>query len=406
MRVMIVHNRYRSAAPSGENRVVDQEGELLAARGHQVERFEYRSDDIDEWPAWRKGTLPARVVWNPAARRALGESLRRFGPDVAHVHNTFPLLSPAVLYACRDERVPVVSTLHNYKLLCASGDFFRQGAVCHDCAGGNPLASLAHRCYRGSALATVPAVLNGAVHGPAWRRLVSAYIFISAAQRDLMAGLRLDPRRVFVKHNFVPPVTGPRMPKRRRVVYVGRLDEAKGVPLLLAAWDRYRADAGDDALRLGVVGSGPLAGQVAEWAAGRPSVDVAGLVDRRRCLELVAEARAAVIPSQWEETFGLVAVEAMAVGTPPVVSAHGSFPELVTPGHDGVSFRPGDAADLAAVLHDVDANPGRYAEYGRRAEDTYRRRFDPETNVEELLRIYRFAASSPAPEPATGRPLT
>ncbi|MBO0828025.1 MAG: glycosyltransferase [Streptosporangiales bacterium] len=396
MRILVVHNRYRSAAPSGENRVVDQESAALTARGHEVERFEYRSDDIDGWPATRKATLPARVVWNPAARRELAATLRRFGPDVAHVHNTFPLLSPAVLYACRDAHVPVVATLHNYKLLCASGDFFRAGAVCHDCAGGSLLPAFRHHCYRGSAAATAPVVAGNVVHRRTWRELVSAYIFISAAQRRLMAGLRVRPDRAFVKPNFVPHVGLPDVPKRRQVAYVGRLDAAKGVPLLLAGWDRYRAVAGDDALRLVVAGDGPLGPDVRRWAEDRPSVDVLGHLTRSQCTDVLAASRAAVLPSQWEETFGLVAVEAMAVGVPSIAAAHGSFPDLVTDGRDGVLFRPGDAAELARAFTAVDRDPDRFAAYGLEARRTYETRFDVATNVDQLLGIYRFAVHNPA----------
>ncbi|HEX6444303.1 MAG TPA: glycosyltransferase [Streptosporangiales bacterium] len=395
MRVLVIHNRYRSAAPSGENRVVDQESEALAARGHDVERFEYHSDDIDGWPAARKATLPARVVWNPAARRDLAATLRRFAPDVAHVHNTFPLLTPAVLHACRDARVPVVATLHNYKLLCASGDFFRAGAVCHDCAGGSLAPALRHRCYRGSAAATAPIIVGNVVHRRAWRELVSAYVFISAEQRRLMAGLRISPERAFVKPNFVPYAPLPDVPTRRQVAYVGRLDAAKGVPLLLAGWDRYRADAGDGALRLVVAGDGPLGDEVRRWAADRPSVEVLGHLTRAECRDTLAASRAALLPSQWEETFGLVVVEAMAAGVPAVAAAHGSFPELVTEGRDGVLFRPGDADDLARALHEVDRDPERLAAYGREARRTYERRFDVQANVDQLLDIYEFAVRNP-----------
>lgn len=391
MKILIVHNRYRSAAPSGENRVVDQESAALTASGHDVEHFERHSDDIELWSPARKATLPAQVVWNRAARHALTAVLRRFHPDVVHVHNTFPLLSPSVLYACKDAGVPVVATIHNYKLMCASGDFFRDGNVCHDCAGGLPVAALAHRCYRGSAIATMPAVVGAVAHRRAWRDLVSAYIFISASQRQLLSGLALDPARVFVKPNLVPCEVHPSRARQRRVAYVGRLDAAKGVPLLLDAWDRYRAVAGDDALRLTIAGSGPLTEHVSRWAASRPSVELAGLLDKRRCFELLAGSRAVLLPSQWEETFGLVVVEGMAVGTPAVAAAHGSFPELVTDGVDGVLFRPGDPADLARALRDVDEDPGRFAAYGQRARSVYEHRFDPTQNISQLVDIYQFA---------------
>ena len=138
MRVLQVHNRYRSAAPSGENRVVDRERTALAALGHEVTTFGQSSDEIEGWSRLQQAALPARVVWSRAARRDLGRELAARKPDVVHLHNTFPLLSPSVLYACRDAGVPVVATLHNYKLACASGDFFRNGTVCHDCAGHPP----------------------------------------------------------------------------------------------------------------------------------------------------------------------------------------------------------------------------------------------------------------------------
>ncbi len=208
MKIMLVHNRYRSTAPSGENRVVDTEAEALAAAGHEVIRFERHSDDIETWSRARKAALPGRVVWSAEAHRDLAARLREHRPDVVHVHNTFPLLSPAVLHACRAAGVPVVATIHNYKLACASGDFFRDGAVCHDCAGRLPGPAIRHGCYRGSRAATAPVALAMTAHRRAWRSLVSAYIFISAAQRDLLTGLSLDPGRVFVRHNLIPARTG------------------------------------------------------------------------------------------------------------------------------------------------------------------------------------------------------
>jgi glycosyltransferase involved in cell wall biosynthesis len=395
MKILLVHNRYRSTAPSGENRVVDQESAALTALGHDVRHFERHSDDIENWPAWQKATLPGRVVWNPASRRDLAAALAEDRPDVVHVHNTFPLLSPSVLYACRSAGVPVVITLHNYKLLCASGDFFRDGEVCHDCAGGNPTAAVVHRCYRGSALATSTTVLNARGHRRSWRRLVSAYIFISESQRRLLGAMDFDPERSFVKPNAVPydgPVGGPR---QRQVTYVGRLDAAKGAPLLMKGWDAYRAVAGDDALRLVIAGGGPMLDEVTAWAATRPSVELRGLMNKKQVFELIGQSRGVVLPSEWEETFGLVVVEAMAVGVPPLASGHGSFPELITDGVDGALFEPGRPDALAKLLLDVDASPAKYDELGRQARTTYETKHRPEQSIEQLLEIYRYAIEHP-----------
>jgi glycosyltransferase involved in cell wall biosynthesis len=396
MKILMVHNRYRSTAPSGENRVVDQESEALTAAGHTVRHFERHSDDIEEWPALKKATLPARVVWSRASKHDLVRALLRHQPNVVHIHNTFPLLSPSVLYACRLTGVPAVITLHNYKLLCASGDFFRDGNVCHDCAGGNPASGVLHRCYRGSTLATATTVLNTRGHRGSWRNLVSAYIFISESQRRLMMpGMDFDPDRTFVKHNIVPydgPVGGAR---QRQVTYVGRLDAAKGAPLLMRGWDAYRATAGDDALRLVIAGGGPMLDEVTAWAAERPSVELRGLMSKPDVFKLIGESRAVVLPSEWEETFGLVVVEAMAVGVPPLASGHGSFPDLITDGVDGALFDPGSPESLAALLRDVDAAPAKYAELGRQARKTYESDHQLDHNVEQLLDIYRFAVAHP-----------
>ena len=396
MRILLVHNRYRSAAPSGENRVVDQEGEALTALGHDVMRFGRSSDEIEQWSMAKKASLPVRAIWSRETYRDLKAVLSQHRPDVVHIHNTFPLLSAAVLYACRDEAVPIVATVHNYKLACANGTFFRHGAVCHDCADGLAVQSVVHGCYRGSPAATAPVALSASLHRQAWRSLVSAYVFISASQRDLLRGLRLAPERVFVRYNLIPGHSGSRMARTPTVVYAGRLDEAKGARLLMDGWDRYTGRSGQPGLGLVIAGGGPLEGEVAAWASTRPSVEMIGQVSSGRCAELIARARAVLLPSAWEETFGLVAVETMAAGVPPIAAAHGSFTELITPGVDGVLFRPGDPAALALAIADVETNPERYEVYGDQARKTYEQRFDPQRSVEELLGIYRYAISHPA----------
>lgn len=395
MRIVVVHNRYRSAVPSGENQVVDREVTALAALGHDVVRFERSSDDIGHWSRAKKASLPLRVLWNADARRDLTGLLREHRPDVVHVHNTFPLLSAAVLYACRDAAVPVVATLHNRRLVCPRGDFFRDGSVCHDCASGSPVPALIHGCYRGSRLATAPVALAASAHRQAWRSLVSAYLFVSMSLRDQLAALNLARDRVFVRHHLIPRRDSAPALREPMVFYAGRLDEAKGVRLLMTGWQRYRSMAGDPGLRLVIAGSGPLEPEVRAWASSLPSAEFLGRVSGLRCAELMARARAVVVPSVCEESFGLAAVEAMAAGAAPVAAGHGALPELITPGLDGMLFQPGDPAALAAAVADVERYPARYESYGDRARQTYEQRFDPQDNLEQLLDIYRFAMTHP-----------
>jgi glycosyltransferase involved in cell wall biosynthesis len=338
--------------------------------------------------------LPVRSVWNRPVRVELATLIEEHRPDIIHVHNTFPLLSASVLEAAAQAGVPVVATVHNYKLLCAGGDFFRAGAVCHDCADGAVLPALRHGCYRGSRAATVPVAASLLLHRDRWRQLVSAFVFISASQRDAMRALGLAPERVFLKHNHVPDPRSAPTEREHAVVYVGRLDEAKGLPLLLRAWDELRCLRPESNLRLVIVGGGPLEADVRRWAQRHRSVDMVGALPREEAVRMLARGSVAVVPSQWEETFGLVAIEAMAVGTAPLVPDHGSFPELVADGL-GARFTPGSVAGLVGLLADVDDRPTDYLARGSRGRAHYEENFGPERDVEDLLEIYRFARAHP-----------
>jgi glycosyltransferase involved in cell wall biosynthesis len=406
MKILVVHNRYRAIAPSGENAVVDQEASVLSSRGHDVVLFQRHSDDIAAWSPLRRATLPIRVLWSQESHRGVTAALTEFTPDVVHVHNTFPLVTPSVLYACRDASVPVVVTLHNYRLACASGDLFRAGRVCHDCLGGSTLPALAHGCYRGSRVATTPIVLGSWLHTKAWRTMVAAYLFNSGAQRDLLAPVGIPADRSFVKHNFVPPPPQQTdVATEPLVAFVGRLDVAKGAPFLMQAWDAFRVRRPRSSLRLVVAGGGDLAATVAQWTMRHPTVTMAGHVSRPEVSAILARSRAAVVPSQCEETFGMVAIEAMAAGTPAVASAHGGLPELVSPGIDGALFPPTDLDALVDIFVDIDDNPKRWDDYGRQARRTYQSRFGPEASIDRLLEIYQFAVEHPiAPASRSARP--
>jgi glycosyltransferase involved in cell wall biosynthesis len=411
MRILVLHNRYRPGAPSGENAVVDQESAALRDAGNEVHLVQRHSAEIETWSRPRRALLPAQLLWSGQSRRMLAEELARFRPDVVHVHNTFPLLTPSVLHACAEARVPVVATVHNFKLVCANGELFRDGAPCHDCLGGPPAPAIRHGCYRSSRAATATVATATSLHARSWRDLVSAFVFVSAAQRDRLAPWGFPADRCFVKYNFVtPPLPGVAgTPREAVLAFVGRLDAAKGAPQLMQAWDALLCRRPQTTLRLVIAGGGPLAEQVARWGSARPSVEVRGLVSRAEAGTILAGARAAVVPSQWEETFGLVAVEAMAASTPAIVAAHGALPELVTDGWDGALFPPRDVGALAQLFAEVEDGADLWAVRGARARQTYLDRFTTSENVERLLGIYTRAIEHPigwpTPRRVSGPPL-
>ncbi|MGV9279941.1 glycosyltransferase [Streptomyces sp. NPDC003730] len=390
MHVLVVHNRYNSAQPSGENNVVDQEVELLRAAGHRVGVFERRSDDIAGRSLPGKVAVPLLVPWNPAVRSELAARLRAERPDVVHVHNVFPLLSPAVLAACADAGVPAVATLHNYTQICPPGTLQREGRPCTECVGTAPLPAVRHGCYRNSRLATVPLVLSLSVNRRRWWSGVERFFCISAAQREVLVRAGMPAGRLAVKHNFVPDPDARRSGPGEHLLYLGRLAEAKGVRLLMAAWDEIAAGGGVG-VPLVIAGAGPLEDEVTAWAAGRDDVRHVGLYDPEQCRRAIARSVAVVAPSTWLEAFGLVVVEAMAAGVPTVAAGHGAFVELVEDGGTGFLHRPGEAASLAACLRRITAEPDLNRRMGLAARRRYERGFSPEVGLERLEEGYRTA---------------
>ncbi|MER6531029.1 glycosyltransferase [Streptomyces sp. NPDC001508] len=391
MHVLVVHNRYSSAQPSGENRVVDQEVGLLRAAGHRVEVFERRSDDIADRSLPGKAAVPLLVPWNPAVRAELTARLRTERPDVVHVHNVFPLLSPAVLAACADAGVPAVATLHNYTQVCPPGTLHRDGRACTECVGSRAsLPAVRHGCYRNSRLATVPLAVSLMVNRRRWWSGVERFFCISAAQRDVLVRSGMPSERLTVKHNFVPDPGARRAGDGEQLLFLGRLAEAKGVRLLMAAWDEIAADGGVG-VPLVLAGAGPLEREVTAWAAGRDDVRHVGLLDPDQCRRAVGRSVAVVAPSLALETFGLVVAEAMAAGVPAVAAGHGAFVELVEDGVTGLLHRPGDPASLASCLRRITAGPARNREMGQAARRRYEQRFSPAIGLERLVEGYRTA---------------
>ncbi|MGI5193281.1 glycosyltransferase [Streptomyces sp. CA-288835] len=390
MHILVVHNHYSSGQPSGENKVVDQEVELLRAAGHRVEVFERRSDDIAGRSLLGKAAVPLLVPWNPAVRKELAARLRTSRPDVVHLHNVFPLLSPAVLAACADAGVPAVATLHNYTQVCPPGTLQRDGRPCTECVGSTPLPAVRHGCYRNSRLATVPLAVSLSVNRQRWWSGVERFFCLSATQRDILVRAGMPAERLVVKHNFVPEPGVCRAGDAEHLLYLGRLAEAKGVRLLMAAWDEIAASGGVG-VPLVIAGAGPLEQEVTAWAAGRDDVRYVGLLDPAESRKAVARSVAVVAPSTWLEAFGLVVVEAMAAGVPVVAAGHGAFVELVEDGVTGLLHRPGEPASLASCIRRIAAEPDRNQEMGQTARRRYEQRFSPAVGLGRLVDEYRTA---------------
>jgi glycosyltransferase involved in cell wall biosynthesis len=380
-RVLVVHNAYQQRG--GEDSVVASEIALLERHGHAVTLYQRHNDEIAAL-----GQLPLLqdTLWSRRTVREIGALVDGFRPEVIHAHNTFPLVSPSLYWAAGRHAVPVVQTLHNFRLLCPQGLLLREGRVCEDCVGHVPWRAVRHRCYRGSAAQSGAAAVMLQLHRAlgTWRERVGLYIALNefCRQKFIQGGLPAD--RIRVKPNFVEPVVAPAVP-RAGFVFVGRLSREKGVETLAEAMHRA-----PEAVALRVAGSGPDAGAL----AAAPRTRLLGALDAAAVRAEMAGAVALVLPSIWYENFPRTLVEAFAAGLPVIASRLGAMAELVEDGVTGLLFEPGDAQDLAARLAWAAAHPEAMARMGEAAQACYRRSWSPEANHAALMAIYDEAISS------------
>jgi glycosyltransferase involved in cell wall biosynthesis len=378
MRILIAHSRYRSGSASGENAVVADETRLLREAGHEVHVFEASvSGAFDALRA-----APG-IIWDPGRAAAIRRLIRRYCPDIVHVHNLFPALSPAVIRAAAAEGVPVVMTLHNFRLMCLPATFLRNGRICEDCVGRLPWRGVVHGCYRGSRAQSAVLATSLVLH----RRLgtfefVRRFVAVSGFVRDTYVAAGFDPSRIVVKPNFAWP--GPRREgPGAYFLYLGRLSHEKGVATLLRAW---RRDLG----RLLVVGDGPEAAPLRRLAPD--GVELRGAVAPEEARRLVTQARAVLVPSIWYEAFPRVVVEAYSAGVAVVASRIGALPEVVEDGVTGLLAEPGNPASWAAAVERL-GDDDLSERLGDGAFRAWATRYTPEANLRRLEEIYALAAT-------------
>ncbi|PTA46389.1 glycosyltransferase family 4 protein [Micromonospora sp. RP3T] len=325
MRIVVAHNRYREAQPSGENTIVDAEIAQLTAAGVEVLPFQRSSDEIPSMSKPAKALLPISPIWAPKAQHDLDRLLVEHRPDVLHLHNPYPLLSPWVVRTAHKRGVPVVQTVHNYRQVCSSGLYFRDGVICQDCRGralGVP--AIVHRCYRDSRAQSALMATTLAVHRPTWRS-VDRFIALTSAVADHLRDYGIPDERIVVKPNAVPDPGTP-APVGDGFLFMGRLSPEKGLDLLLAAWRRHPVGALGP---LRIAGDGELRRLAEAAAAERPDVRYLGQLDRQGVRAALTDSAVVLATSTWHDVLPTVIIEALAAGRPVLGTALGGIPYLV-----------------------------------------------------------------------------
>ena len=388
LKIVVVHNTYQQ--PGGEDVVFEQERRMLENAGHQVVPYCRSNWDVDSYHGVRLVNLAARTIWASDSRREFLQLLQQEKPDLVHVHNTFVMISPSIYSACSEARIPVVQTLHNYRLLCPTATFFRDGKVCEECLAGSLWQGVKHACYRDSYSASAVVALMLASHRlrDTWKREISCFIALSEFARNKFVEGGLPGEKIFVKPNFVSPDPGARTGDGDYALFVGRLSPKKRVDTLLEAWKRL-----SQPIPLLILGGGPDKERLTAQASaeGLAYVELKGHMPREQTLAAINQARFLIFASEWYENFPVTLVESFACSTPVICSRMGVMPEIVADGRTGVHFTPADPEDLARKVEWAWTHPKEMRAMGQEARREYEVKYTAEKNYPVLLEIYKRA---------------
>ncbi len=386
VKIIVVHNEYKFAG--GEDVVVRQEMAMLQAAGHHVVPYIRNNRELDAQGPLGKLLMAPKAAWAWDAKRDFDRLLREEKPAVVHTHNTLTMISPAVYWSCSEARVPVVQTLHNFRLFCPAGTYYRDGHICEECRTASLARSVRYACYRHSRPATAAVAGTLALHRllGTWQHKIDTYIaFHQFAKSKCIEG-GLPASKIAIKPNFVTPDPGPGNTNGSFAIFVGRLTPEKGIETLLKAWELLGTP-----IPLVVIGEGPLAPLVREAAAKNPALDFKGRLPREQVVQAMQAARFLVFPSEWYEGFPVTIAEAFACGLPVIASRLGSMQELIEEGRTGLHFTSGDPGDLASRAAWAWSHPERTASMAREARNEFLARYTAEKNYPLLLEIYERA---------------
>jgi glycosyltransferase involved in cell wall biosynthesis len=402
MRIVMVHNTYRE--PGGEDVVFESEKRMLERAGHRVIPYVRSNKDLQDATMVDRIVVASRMLWSSRAHREFTAVLEKEHPDIIHVHNTFMAISPSILWACSERGFPVVQTLHNFRLLCPAGNFFRDGVVCRECVDHSLLRSVQHGCYRNSRGATASVALMLAVHRAlnTWGASVTRFITLTQFAKDEFIATGFPAEKFVVKPNFTDPDPFERVGPGNYAVFIGRLVGNKGVRVLLNAWKKI-----PEQYPLQIVGDGPERGALeAEARESRLSgVTFRGRLSRDAVIETIKGARFMIVPSTLYEGLPMCIVESFACGTPVLCSRLGGLAEIVQHDLTGLHFSPGDAQDLATTVEWAWHHPLELAKMGRAARGKYETDYTAEKNYSLLMGIYEQAlAACASPSLAMAKP--
>jgi glycosyltransferase involved in cell wall biosynthesis len=385
MKILVVHNRYR--IPGGEDSVFADENNLLESNGHSIVRYVRSNDEINSGGLFNASL---QTIWSQSSYKDVRQVLVAEKPDIIHVHNFFPLISPSIFYAAQSMNIPVVQTLHNYRLWCLNAYFFREGGICEDCKD-SPflLPGIRHQCYRNSLAASTVLATMLSVHRalPTWDK-VDVFITLSKFAQNKFIEYGLPAHKMRLKPNFVHPAPLLGDGRDNSVLYVGRLSPEKGIDTLLSAWSQL-----GNRITLKIAGSGPLQKEVESVASQNSGVQFLGQQPSEEIYRLLGQSKALIFPSLWYEGMPRTIIEAFATGTPVIASNLGAMATMIDSGRTGLHFEPGNVDELVQQVLWMLEHPSEWQVMRQKARQEFEAKYTAEQNYALLMDIYQQALS-------------
>jgi glycosyltransferase involved in cell wall biosynthesis len=391
MRVLLIHNSYEFAG--GEDEAIEADRALLTEHGHETMVLTRSFEELTgRSRSTRNPRVAAEAMWSSSSYKKVRAVAHRFRPAVAHFHNIFPLISPSAYSACRAERIPVVQTLHNYRLVCPAGTLMRAGRTCELCVGKIPWRAVRYRCYRGSRSQSLALASILSAHRAigTWSARVDAYIALSEFGRGVFVRGGLPPERIFIRPNAVRAAIPRDYAGPHSAVWVGRLSAEKGIRVLLDAWTGLKD------VPLTIIGTGPLHDEVERTISSRnlTQVTFVGALPHDQVLARLAMAGMLVFPSLAQETFGLAVAEGLSAGLPIIATDLGAQAEAVIPHVSGLLVPPGDPRALADAVLRIAADPELARRLSEGARREFAERFSAEKSYATLMSIYAHVGAA------------
>lgn len=379
LKILIVHNYYK--IPGGEDSVVLNEKNLLEKNGHKVILYSRNNSEIKNFSFIRKLFLPFTAIYSFKTSREIKKIIKKEQIDIVHVHNTLSLVSPSVFYAAKKMKVPVVQTIHNFRMICPAATLYRDEHICEDCIKKGLKCAVKYKCYRNSKLQAMAnvAILRVNRFFGIYKKI--NYICLTEFNKNkLLSYKKISKNQIFVKPNFVGTDVSfiPYNQRDNQIIYVGRLDKLKGIEILFNAWLKINND-----VNLVVCGSGPLEQWCTEFIENNKisNIKMLGFIDNEKAKKLIANSKALILPTQWYEGFPVTIVEAFSVGTPVLGSDIGNVGNLIKEGITGWKFKPDNADDLISAVNGM-------TDITSTVLKEFNNNYTAQRNYDKLLEIY------------------